>query len=65
MKHYMKAFFSSAVLALLAATSVQAGSEEKIVIALKTGGFELQETGRTLRARGPERILSILREINE
>ncbi len=27
--------------------------------------FELQETGRTLRARGPERILSILREINE
>ena len=44
MKHYMKAFFSSAVLALLAATSVQAGSEEKLVIALKTGDFELQET---------------------
>ena len=44
MKHYMKAFFSSAVLALLAATSVQAGSEEKLVIALKTGDFEVQET---------------------
>jgi hypothetical protein len=44
MKHYMKAFFSSAVLALLATTSVQAGSEEKMVIALKTGDFELLET---------------------
>jgi hypothetical protein len=44
MKHYMKVFFSSAVLALLAATSVQAGSEEKLVIALKTGDFELLET---------------------
>ena len=44
MKHYMKAFFSSAVLALLAATSVQAESEEKMVIALKTGDFELLET---------------------
>lgn len=44
MKNYKKVFFSSAVLALLAATSVQAGSEEKVVIALKTGDFELQET---------------------
>ena len=44
MKHYKKAIFSSAVLALLAATCVQAGSEEKIVIALKTDDFELQKT---------------------
>jgi hypothetical protein len=44
MKHFMKAIFSLAALAFLAAGSVQAGIEEKMVIALKTDDFELQNT---------------------
>ena len=44
MKHYMKAIFSLAALALLAAASVQAETVEKMVIALKTNDFELTET---------------------
>ena len=44
MKHYMKAIFSLAVLAFLATASAQAGSAEKMVIALKTDDFELAKT---------------------
>ena len=44
MKHYMKAIFSLTALAFLAAASVQAGTDEKMVIALKTDNFELQNT---------------------
>ena len=44
MKHFMKAIFSLAALAFLAAGSVQAGIEEKMVIALKTDDFELHGT---------------------
>jgi hypothetical protein len=40
----MKAIFSLAALALLAAASVQAQTEEKMVIALKTDDFELAKT---------------------
>jgi len=36
MKHYMKAVFSLAALALLATASVQAESKEKMIIDLKT-----------------------------
>jgi len=43
MKHYMKAVFSLASLALLAAASVQAQSVEKMVIALKTDDFEMAQ----------------------
>jgi len=44
MKHTMKIIFSLAALALLASASVQAETEEKMVIALKTDDFELMET---------------------
>ena len=44
MKHTMKAIFSLAALALLITTSAQAGSKEKMVIALKTDDFTLAET---------------------
>jgi len=44
MKHYMKAVFSLAALALLASASVQAESKEKMIIDLKTDDFELQNT---------------------
>ena len=46
MKHFMKAIFSLAALAFLAAGSVQAGIEEKMVIALKTDDFELHADGK-------------------
>ena len=44
MKHTIKAIFSLAALALLVATSAQAGSKEKMVIALQTDEFTLAET---------------------
>lgn len=44
MKHYLRPVFTLAVLLLLTATWVQAASEEKMVIALKTDDFELAET---------------------
>ena len=44
MKHYLKPIFIIPVLACIAVTSVQAESEEKMVIALKTDSFELTET---------------------
>lgn len=44
MKHYLRPVFALATIALLSATSVQAESMEKMVIALKTDRFELTET---------------------
>ena len=44
MKHYLQPVFVLMALALLATTSVQAGNQEKMVIALKTSDFELTET---------------------
>jgi hypothetical protein len=43
MKHIMKVIISLAALAFLTTTSVQAGTEEKVVIALKTDDFALVE----------------------
>jgi hypothetical protein len=43
MKHCLKAIFALAATITLAATSIQAQSEEKVVIAVKTDGFELAE----------------------
>ena len=44
MKHCLKPIFALATIVILATTSVQAQSEEKMVIALKTDSFELAET---------------------
>lgn len=44
MKHYLNPVFVLLALALLATTSVQADTREKMVIALKTSDFELTET---------------------
>lgn len=44
MKHYLEPVFVLLALALLATTSVQAGTQEKMVIALKTSDFEVTET---------------------
>ena len=44
MKHYLKAIFALIIFALLTSTSVQAGSEEKMIIALKTDDSGLVET---------------------
>lgn len=52
MKHYLKPVFALATFAFLAASSVQAGSEEKMIIALKTDNFELTETDISTLAVG-------------
>ena len=57
MKHYMKVIFSLAALALLATASVQAGSEEKIIIALKTGDLELLEIDASELAIGESQTI--------
>jgi hypothetical protein len=44
MKHYLKPAFVLLALALLATTTVQADTLEKMVIALKTSDFEVTET---------------------
>ncbi len=44
MKHFMKAIYSLAVLALLFTATVQAQSKEKILIVLKTDDFQLDKT---------------------
>ena len=41
MKHYLKPVFALAALAVLCSTAVQAGSEEKMVIALKSDHFDI------------------------
>jgi hypothetical protein len=52
MKHYLKPVFALAAFAFLAASSVQADSEKKMVIALKTDDFELTETDISTLAIG-------------
>ena len=52
MKQYLKPVFALATFAFLAASSVQADSEEKMVIALKTDDFELTETDISTLAIG-------------
>lgn len=44
MKHNLKSIFALIIFALLASTTVQAGSEEKMIIALKTDDSGLVET---------------------
>jgi len=44
MKRYLKPVFALSMFALLNATTVLAETEQKMVIALKTDGFELTET---------------------
>ncbi len=44
MKGYLKPIFALAALALLMTGTVQADSEEKMIIALKTDDFEMTET---------------------
>lgn len=44
MKHFLVHIFALPIVALLFATSVQAATEEKMVVALKTSDFELAET---------------------
>jgi hypothetical protein len=44
MKHILKPVFALAAFAILASASVQAETQEKMIIALKTGDFELIET---------------------
>ena len=44
MKHYLKFVYAFTAFVLLAITSVQAETQEKMVIALKTHDFELTET---------------------
>ena len=52
MKHYLKPVLALATFAFLAASSAQASSEEKMVIALKTDDFELTETDISALAIG-------------
>ena len=52
MKQYLKPVFALATFAFLAASSVQADSEEKMIIALKTDDFELTETDISALAIG-------------
>ena len=52
MKHYLRPVLTLATFAFLAASSVQASSEEKMVIALKTDDFELTETDISALAIG-------------
>jgi len=52
MKHYLKPIFTLATFALLATTNVQADTEEKMLIALKTDDFELAQTDISTLAVG-------------
>ena len=57
MKHCLKPIFALAALAVLTATSVQAETEEKMVIALKTDSFELLETDVSTLAIGEAKTI--------
>ena len=57
MKHCLKTIFALAAMLLLTATSVQAQSEEKIIIALDTDGFELAETDISSLAVGEAKTI--------
>ncbi len=52
MKHYLEPIFALTAIALLATTSVQAETDLKMVIALKTDDFELTETDISTLAIG-------------
>ena len=52
MKHYLKPLFALAAFALLTTTSVQAQSEQKMIIALKTDSFDLTKTDISTLAIG-------------
>ncbi len=52
MKHYLKPIIALTTFAFLIATSVQAETKEKMVIALKTGQFELTATDISTLAIG-------------
>jgi hypothetical protein len=52
MKRYLKPVFTMAAFALLATTNVQADTEEKMIIALKTDDFELAQTDVSALAVG-------------
>ena len=72
MKHYLKTIFALAAMLLLTATSVQAQSEEKIIIALDTDGFEMAEADISSLAVGEAKtietdsgkVIDILRTAN-
>ena len=57
MKRYLKPIFALATVALLATTPVQAETEDKIVIALKTDQFELAETDISKLAVGEAKTI--------
>jgi hypothetical protein len=69
MKHYLKTIFTLMAMLMLTTTIVQAQSEEKIIIALDTGGLELAEANISSLAIGEAktietdsgRIIDILR----
>ena len=52
MKRYLKPVFTLSMFALLNATTVLAETEQKMIIALKTDGFELTETDISTLAVG-------------
>jgi len=72
MKHYLKPILTLAVVAVLAATSAQAASKEKMIIALKTDNYELLETDVSSLAVGEAqtietdtgKIIDILRTVD-
>jgi len=69
MKHYLKPVLALASLVIFITTSVQADTQEKMVIALKTNDFELTETDISTLAIGEAqtietesgRVIDILR----
>jgi len=72
MKHCLKPFFALTMTALLMTSSVQAETEEKMVIALKTDSFDLVETDISTLAVGEAKtietesgkVIDILRTID-
>ena len=69
MKHLLKPVFALAIFVILASTSAQADTREKMIIALKTADFELTETNISALAIGEAqtietengRVIDILR----
>ena len=57
MKHYLKPVFALVAFTLLAASSVQAETGEKMIIALKTSDFELTETDISTLAIGESQTI--------
>jgi len=57
MKGYLKPVFALAAIALLAAGNIQADTEEKMIIALKTDDFEMTETDVSSLAIGESQMI--------